>query len=411
METDKLSSQIDDILERIDRQPETDTPEEPVTDAQFAEPVEGEVLFDPPKPRGIAIKWLLPIVAIAVLAAILTDLVVLPLFTQSATITITPERETVTTSGDVTIPATLLVHKVTVLSEQVATTGTAHQPATAAHGQVTFYNALQSPQTIPAGTMLTSATGTNIVTDATAVMPGGTLRTNGSATVAAHATITGYAGNLPAGSINGPCCREYVFAYNSAFSGGQPARDYPTSTAQDVAAATKDLTTLTTSQITAQAQALAPAGEVMTTPLCKSSITSTPEPGAEAARITVSLTSDCTIYGYARAALETQQTQLFNRALDEQFVLASSIHSTITSNSYQGETLTLSLTLTGEAVYRFQGSEIQTMQQLVTGKNRTAATAILLGMRGVQTVGIQIDNGRATMPDSADAIHIAIYDK
>jgi hypothetical protein len=411
METDELSSQIDDILERIDKQPEADTPEEPVTDAQFAEPVEGEVLFDPPKPRGIAIKWLLPIVAVAVLAAMLTDLVVLPLFTQSATITITPQRQTVTTGGDIPIPATLLVHKATVLSEQVAATGTAHQPATAAHGLVTFYNALQSAQTIPAGTMLTSASGTNIVTDADAVIPGGTLRTNGSTTIAAHATVTGYGGNMPAGSINGPCCREYVFAYTSAFSGGQPARDYPTATAQDIAAATKDLTTLTTSQITAQAEALAPAGQAMTAPLCQSATASTPEPGAEAARITVSLTSDCTIYGYTRATLETQQTQLFNHALDEQFVLAGSIHSTITSNSYHGGTLVLSLTLTGEAVYRFQGSEIQAMQQLVRGKSRTAATAILLGLHGVQTVGIQIDNGRATMPDSADAIRIAIYDK
>jgi hypothetical protein len=51
------------------------------------------------------------------------------------------------------------------------------------------------------------------------------------------------------------------------------------------------------------------------------------------------------------------------------------------------------------------------MQQLVRGKSHAAATAALLGMRGVQTVGIQIDNGRATMPGSADAIRITIYDR
>jgi hypothetical protein len=41
----------------------------------------------------------------------------------------------------------------------VATTGTAHQDAKAAHGAVTFYNAAPYWQTVSAGTLLTGADG------------------------------------------------------------------------------------------------------------------------------------------------------------------------------------------------------------------------------------------------------------
>ncbi len=51
------------------------------------------------------------------------------------------------------------------------------------------------------------------------------------------------------------------------------------------------------------------------------------------------------------------------------------------------------------------------MQQLTAGKSREQATALLLKVRGVHTVGIQIDNGKATLPGNAQKIALSVYEK
>ena len=200
------------------------------------------------------IKWLIPVGLVSLVLALVGVLVIAPLFAESATISITPDVQNVTATGNITIPARTLVHKTMTLSEQVKTTGTAHQAATQAHGWITFYNALQTPQTIPVGTLLIGVDGSHVTTDGDAYIPGGTLATNGSATVLAHTTIAGVAGNIQAGDINGACCRDYVFAYNSAFTGGQDAREYRTATTADINVGSKELDSLITTQLTTDAR-------------------------------------------------------------------------------------------------------------------------------------------------------------
>ena len=51
------------------------------------------------------------------------------------------------------------------------------------------------------------------------------------------------------------------------------------------------------------------------------------------------------------------------------------------------------------------------MQLAVTGKSREQATAILLRLRGVHTAGVQIDNGKTTMPGSVQHIAISVFEK
>ena len=70
-------------------------------------------------------------------------------------------------------------------------------------GRVTFYNAAPSVQTIAAGTLLTGKDGVEVVTDQDAVIPAGTLATNGQVTVAAHAVNLGPSGNIAAQDIYG----------------------------------------------------------------------------------------------------------------------------------------------------------------------------------------------------------------
>jgi hypothetical protein len=415
MPPEDLKEQIDKLLDEVDGPDEPAIPDEPITDGEFAELIEGEVIENPPKPRGIPIKWLIPIGLASLTLALVGVLVIAPLFAESATISITPDVQTITATGDVTLPARMLVHKTITLAEQVKTTGIAHQAATQAHGWVTFYNAMQTPQTVPAGTLLVGADGTHVTTDGDAYIPSGTLATNGSATVLAHTTLAGASGNIQAGDINGACCRDYVFAYNGAFSGGQDARDYTTATAADVNAGSKELASLISTQVTTDAQKQLASNEVMSSPQCQSKAVSTPKPGIEAAQVMVSVTSDCSVYAYTRSDLTAQEQALFTQAMNDQlgsgYMAAGSPTPIVTHTAFSKGTLLVSLTLVGKCVYHFQDSELRHIQQVAAGQSREQATELLLKLRGVHTVGIQIDNGRTTLPTSALHIAVSIYDK
>jgi Baseplate J-like protein len=412
MQTDNLTEQIDKLLDEVDG---PDVPEEPITDGEFAELIEGEVIENPPKPKGVPIKWFIPIGLVSLALALVGVLVIAPLFVESATIMVTPDVQTVTATGDITLPARMLVHKTITLAEQVKTTGTAHQAATQAHGWVTLYNALQSPQTIPAGTLFVGADGIHVTTDGDAYIPGGTLATNGSATVSGHAAIVGIAGNIQAGDINGACCRDYVFAYNSAFSGGQDARNYTTARDTDINVGSKELSSLITTQVTTEAQKQLASNEVMDSPQCQSKAVSMPKPGIEAAQVAVSVTSDCSVYAYNRSDLTTQEQTLFTQAMNDQlgsgYVTAGNSHPIVTRTAFSKGTLLVSLTLVGKCMYHFQDNELRHIQQVAAGQSREQATALLLKLRGIHTVGIQIDNGKTTLPGNTQKIAISIYDK
>jgi hypothetical protein len=415
MQTEKLDEQVDQILEEVDKAPAATELEEPITDGEFIEPIEGEVIENPAKPKGIAIKWLIPIGLVSLALALIGVLVIAPLFAESATIIITPETQTITAKGEITLTAKTLVSRIITLSEQVKTTGVAHQAATQAHGWVTFYNALQSPQDIPPGTLLVGADGAHIIVDGDAYIPGGTLATNGSVTVPAHTAIIGTGGNIHAGDINGPCCREYVFAYNSTFTGGQDARDYKTATSSDINAARKELTSLITTQLTTDAQRQLAPNETMSLPLCQSKTTNTPNPGIEAAQVTVTVTSSCTVYSYNRLDVTTQEQALFTHAVSDQlgagYTVKGNPTETITKSTINKGTVTVSVSLTGNCVYHFRSDEIHAMQQLVIGKSREQATQLLLHVRGVHTAGIQIENGKTTVPGNVKNIAVNVYEK
>ena len=410
-----MKEQIDKLLDEVDGPDEPGISEEPITDGEFAELIEGEVIENPPKPNGVPIKWLIPVGLVSLALALVGVLVIAPLFAESATISITPDVQTVTATGDITLPARTLVSKTITLSEQVKTTGTAHQAAIQAHGWVTFYNALQTPQTVLAGTLLIGADGAHVTTDGDAYIPGGTLATNGSATVSAYTTIAGTTGNIQAGDINGACCRDYVFAYNGAFTGGQDARDYRTATAADVTAGSKELVSLITTQVTADAQQQLAATETMSLPQCQSKAVSTPKSGVEAAQVMVSVTSDCSVYAYNRSDLTAQEQILFTQAMNDQlgygYVTAGNPTPIVTRTAFSKGTLLVSLSLVGKCVYHFQSSELQHIQQIAAGQSREQATALLLKLRGIHTVGVQIDNGKATLPGNAQKIAISIYEK
>src|SRR5256885_13353845 len=102
--------------------------------------------------------------------------------------------------------------------------------------------------------MLIGADGVHVITDADAYLPAGQLAINGYTTVPAHTTSAGSGSNIRAGDISGACCRDYVFARNNQFSGGQDARDYQTPTSTDIQKAVNDMTSTMRQSMTADAK-------------------------------------------------------------------------------------------------------------------------------------------------------------
>src|SRR5712692_10840698 len=193
---------------------------------------EGQDGQDPPSRPLLTHRLPVVLLALCVLVCLAIMAVSLvPLVTASATVTIIPVQHEITASTTLSVvtggvanlthqqvPGRRLSSLALSQAETVPTTGRGFQQARQAHGMLTFYNALPQVQSIPSGTLLTRASGIQIVTEQDAVIPAGTGAVNGEASVPAHTLQTGKEGNIAAGTISGTCCRAYVLVTSrSAF--------------------------------------------------------------------------------------------------------------------------------------------------------------------------------------------------
>src|SRR5205085_4355471 len=131
-----------------------------------------------------------------------------------------------------------------------------------------LYNASIQEQAIAAGTFFIGSDGAHIVTDETVTIPGATPPLEGQVRVSAHAVNNGAAGNISAGDISGACCRENIFAYNSAFSGGQDERNYTIVRQADIQGVVSSLVPTLTQHIQTSFQEQIRPGETLTPNLC-----------------------------------------------------------------------------------------------------------------------------------------------
>ena len=196
-------------------------------------------------------------------------------------------------------------------SQIVPTTGRVHVPAAQARGLVTFYNSLTQPQVIDAGTLLIGADGEQIVTDQAAYVPAGDYTSNGQATVWAHALNTGVEGNVKVGDISGPCCRAFIQAVNSAFSGGHDARDIQAVAKSDIDNAASNLLAQLQQSLQARLSALLSPGNTLVTPVpCSTHTASSQAVGTQATQVMVTVTQSCTPAAYNVSELERSLASL-----------------------------------------------------------------------------------------------------
>ncbi|GHO73997.1 hypothetical protein KSD_17680 [Ktedonobacter sp. SOSP1-85] len=387
-------------------------PEKPANTVESVLPINQE-----PEPRGRKLRaWakehahLLVSTSVMVCAcAILIGclLYLFPLWTATTTVTLVPATHTIVTRLTVTIgsinpthsqiPGRLLPTVTMSQAQTVATTGKAHQDAQSAHGSITFFNAATYVQTIPAGTLVTTASGTQVATDQDITIGAANYPTFGQASVSAHATVAGPAGNLKAGAIYGPCCRVNISAVNGAFSGGQDARDYQTVTHYDLEATTASLRASLDQSTEAALQTQVQSNETLATPLhCQQKVNADHQPGEEATKVRVTLDETCTGIVYQTQALHTLLAQAITaqatRQLGAGYALSGDIQVITTT---QG-TSSIQAIGTSRWVYQFTQAQQEQMKVTIAGKSQARAKILLLAQPGVQSVSF---SGNTTLPD------------
>lgn len=409
---------------------------EVVTVYDHYEAMDTEPLVPPRRRVSLPIAGALAAVSLA-LGVVLT-LVVMPLLTATATITLTPATHALVARttiiavvpaaapshlelaawhhrmGDTAADDQVTAHVLQPVQETqrrtVATTGIATQPAAAAHGTITFYNALPSPQTIDAGTLLLVAGGVPVLTTDTAYLPAAAPPADGITTVRAAAENTGPAGNLPANAISGPCCRAYVLAYSSAFSGGADARTYHTPTAQDIANTAAPLTSQVDSHTQAALRVQLQPGEALLPPACTTTRASSAEPGAEADQVTVTVGETCRTVAYnqdqLRQAVMVQLDVVAALRLGLSYHLVGDVHAEITATTVATDQITFHLALSGMYAYTFTGAQITQLQAQLAGQARVQAAGIVHRLAGV--VDARIETSGGTLPSDPSRIHIIV---
>ena len=344
----------------------------------------------------------------------------LPLMTPDTTITIIPESQQLQTTATITVttgPATrteiagrALAAITMSQARTIPTTGKGHQDARAGHGLITFYNAATYPQAVTAGTLLTGADGVQVVTDADAAIPAGTLATNGQATVPAHALQVGSQGNIQAGDIYGPCCRVNVFAANTAFVGGELARDYRTVTAQDITSVATSLKASLNQSVQAAMQTQVQSNETLITPSsCQQSVKPDHQPGEEAAQVNILVSETCRGMTYNTQAYQTQVTHLIQQQAMKQLgdgytpvgeVQSSILHTTTPNQKQTGLTTSIAQIY----AYQITPQQQQQIKAQVAGKSKTQALSILLHTPGMQSVSIS----SAMIPTDTQHIRVVV---
>ena len=417
------------VQQKAQAQPEGATPEPPVVaeapgeePAQEPQEAEQPASVEPEREAGVRTggcgkrRWpgVAGLMACVISVTVLILLVALPLVRPAASVTIIPAQATVTVDAAIQVTGRALPTVTLSQAHTVQATGTGHQDAQAAHGGVTFYNGYTETQTIPAGTLLQSAGGVQMVTDAGAVVPPANPPTQGQATVPAHALETGPAGNIKAYSIYGACCRAYILVENTAaFTGGQQARTFQAVTQGDLDAATNGLKTSLMQSVNAAFEAQLQQGEASAPPDCAIRTASDHGAGEEGAQASVTVTATCAAQAYqaqeAQAQVMQSLTVAAGRQLGDGYVLIGDPRITVTGASANGTMLRLDVKAQATMAYRFGQGQLQAIRSRIAGMDKAEAAAWLARQRGVKAVSIEVSGG-ASLPQDVSAIRcILLY--
>ncbi|MFL5659058.1 MAG: baseplate J/gp47 family protein [Ktedonobacteraceae bacterium] len=333
--------------------------------------------------------------------------------TETATITIRPKQAVVTTHLTFSHVQSRIFSPITLTqTKTVPVTGKGHQDATAATGTITLYNAATQEQTIDAGTLFIGTDGVHIITDQAAVIPGATPPVEGQTIVAAHAVNVGTAGNIQAGDIQGACCKENIFAYNSAFSGGQDERNYTMVAPRDIDEVVSSVLPALTQTITRSLKNRVRPEETLTTAQCSQTILANHQAGDEAISVTVLVQESCVAGAYNTNDLHTKVKQALSqealRTLGHGYLLSTYFTPSPMQTSIKQGDVVIVGTFAGRMVYQFSQQDLSTLRHLIAGKTRQQAVQTLSHLKGAEAVTLRLSEGDSHVPLDTEHIHVAI---
>lgn len=376
-------------------------------------------------------KVVVTLLLLAVAAGLLSLGLVLLFAPQTATITITPRtvaaRQAVllqpvfgTPSASNQLHVQLLSETSAVRTAALFATGSVQQPASAAHGSVTFYNIAPSAQTVPAGSILTTTGGLQFQTTADAVVAAASGSYEGNIPVKAQAMQDGPRGNIAPHAISQNCCTNRringIYAINQdAFAGGQDATSYFEVLQSDIDQATAPLVGPATQDTLDALLAWVHADErLVASPTCTPSVQpSVPAHGRAVHQMTVRVAVTCSAESYRGPDALQRATALFARqeasALGSLYRLESPIALDGTTGVAQGSKrgeLFVSLPLRGLWVYQIDRAALSRLLPHLVGKTWVQAQALLQGVPGVSRV--ELRPGEDTLPSNAAYITLSV---
>jgi hypothetical protein len=356
----------------------------------------------------------------------------LPGAAPSATVTITPASNDVSNTYVIfgvtgtpdpsqrQVQARQLSSASSTQSKTVNATGVGQTPGAQAKGTLTFFNGSTSSETVAAGTAFKGKDGVFIVNDVPAVIPGAHPPTEGSVTVAAHAANAGVSGNIKASDINTTCCfaGNFVSVQNTApFTGGQNPQTFTVVQQSDIDGAARPLenTLMPEAQRSLQGQ-VNPSEQPVSPPQCASTVTSDHKAGDRAANVTVTVKVSCSGEVYDKDAAQTIAADLLKQQATQTpgsgYALVGNLVTTVKHVMVTDpNTGTLSLTVRAEGiwVFQFSNAQKQALANLIAGKSKQDAQALLLKQMGVAKADITISGGNGnTLPTDPSAITIVV---
>jgi serine/threonine protein kinase len=312
-----------------------------------------------------------------------------------------------------TIPALQL--KSSISARRTAqTNGTKTIPGLQARGTVELINNSNAPVLVAAQTTLTTASGIQFQTVQDAQIPAHTP--NNTINVTVIAIAAGAAGNIPAFTLNGPCCGDGVTVKNIVpFSGGVDAQTVHTVAQTDLNSVQSALAPTLERQLSQQLQKKLKSDETsIGTPIYSITTTSDNAIDAQANQVQVTVTVTGTLTAYSRTLASSIATQL---------LMSQTTHTTGTTYQIQGTpsvgniaivdvsksgVVYLSVSVHGTWIYSLSSQQINAWPQYIKGASSAAALAYLNTQPGVSGVEIHLPFGADHLPTSTNEIRIIL---
>lgn len=393
------------------------------------------IYYEPVEPpRGRSWRGLLIAGGIILLLIVLGVFLYRPIldlfFPPTATVTILPSSQRLQHTYQLTavlslpdpqknqIDARALYADSQTQERTVKATGQGHIAGQQARGELTFYNASTSPQTVPTGTLIFDARGLAVVNDQPVTLPALNTTTGlNGITTPVHTVNTGNTQNIPANDFNStPCCNGTVYVTNTqAFTGGQDAQNFTYVQQSDIDGVTQSLNSTLAQQATLALQGqVRPNEKAVGQPRCAPQVTSDHQAGERADNVTVSVTTSCISEVYDMQAVQVlaahNLTQDAASNPGPAYVpvgnIAVQVAQPTSAPDAHGNVL-LVVNAAGTWAYQFSAAQRKHFTGLIAGKSLQDARAILLGQPGVQSVAIALTGvGVTSIP--GDSSHITI---